>query len=719
MEKTAVRRQGISVFWISFIMMVCILLLSVCILAVSNQISLQSLEQETVNNLQTALDKNCQAMETALYSTIAIPKAIEGTRYYDYIRTENSGVLPSKYISVLPYIRKALQNQVYLLGNQEECMLYLSGTNAICTRYRLFAAAEECFEHYIHYTSFSPADILSELRTSENVLLLPMDAVSIGSRETRCMTLIIRAPDSSIAMMMLYSQEQIIGMLGVEALPEGCHVRIVRTTDGIPLMEYPKTLSSGQQKDCHFIQGSLRLLDARVEVWIPRNTTNDVLKHAHQIGWLLILVSVGVGLTLCVVFSRLFTQPLRMIVSKYSGQPSAARNVNEMNYLEQMIRQSREDMEQLQEMVTSALLIRLLSGSFLSRDEERRLEQRLALLRKPWRVAVAHTKSETDQALALCWLKEQLSAGFLCEPIGSKRIGMVFEDADHAPALLRQKLEQLQPMLSGLLLCGVSAPAQTAEELHRAVRQANISLPRSEILRVYSGRNDHKKTVSWLQHENFYQTILANDISGARDQLRALSEGTYRGSVAQEMFFSLRFVIHSTANELGLSFEEHETVDYDPSLMPSENLAQLDRMLAAVSDKLQDRQRQNTLSRAGEITAYVTENYTDPNLCVAVVAEYFALSEKTVQTMLRRTTGMSFGDYLQQCRMQKAGVLLQESSLKVGDVGLRCGYSAESTFYRVFKQYYGITPTQYRATQGSAAPENDRTSYSESESPGE
>lgn len=714
MREKGTWRQRISVFWISFIMMVCILLLCVGILAISNRISLRSLEQENLNNQQSALDKSCQRMETALYSTIAIPKAIEGTRYYDYIRSESSGYLPEKYVSVLPYIRKALQNQVYLLGNQEECILYLSGTNALCTRYRLFTTAEDCFKNYIRYSTHSPSAILSQLRTSGNILLLPMEDVEIGSRKTQCMTLIIRAVDSSIAMMMLYSREQLLSMLDMEAFPKGSHVRILRS-DGVTLFEYPDSLFSEGQEDCHPIRGQLKLLDAELEVCIPKNSYNDVLSHAHRISWILIFLSLGVGLTLCVVFSRLFAQPLRMIVSKYSDSREVERNINEMNYLEQMIRQSREDSEVLRNMVASALLIRALSGGFLSREEEQKLAQRLDILKGSYRVAIAHTKSEADQAIALRYLQEQLSGGFVYEPIGSKRIGIVFSQTDTAPDQLRKCLTELQPMLGGAILCGVSSVSDHVAELHSMVRQANIALPRNENMRIYNGQNDHKKTASWLQHERFYQMLLANDIAGAREHLQLLQRDIFRGSAAQEMFFSLRFVIHSTAQELGLSFAEDETVDYDPSLMPSDNLSQLDRMLTAMWEKLQDRQRQNAITRGREVTAYVSENYSDPNLCVTVVAEYFELSEKTIHTMLRRITGMSFGDYLQQCRMQKAGVLLKESGLKVGEVGLRCGYSAESTFYRVFKQYYGITPTQFRADQSSCDTDSDATSHSDSD----
>lgn len=61
---------------------------------------------------------------------------------------------------------------------------------------------------------------------------------------------------------------------------------------------------------------------------------------------------------------------------------------------------------------------------------------------------------------------------------------------------------------------------------------------------------------------------------------------------------------------------------------------------------------------------------------------------------------MSFNDYVLSLRMKKAGTLLCTTQLSVGEIAERCGFSAESTFYRVFKKYYDATPKQYRQYGG-------------------
>lgn len=173
-------------------MMTCILIMMVIALLLSNKLSIESLTKENLSKMQITLERNCDALSSELYATAAIPEAIEGTRYYDYIRTERSGELPKKYISVLPLIGQSLSKQIYLRGNNEECLLYFSGVNSICSGQKSFPIAEECFSSYLDYSVTTDAEILDMLRMSFGAFLLPMQTVQIGTQEVQCLTLITR-----------------------------------------------------------------------------------------------------------------------------------------------------------------------------------------------------------------------------------------------------------------------------------------------------------------------------------------------------------------------------------------------------------------------------------------------------------------------------------------------------------------------------------------------
>ena len=53
--------------------------------------------------------------------------------------------------------------------------------------------------------------------------------------------------------------------------------------------------------------------------------------------------------------------------------------------------------------------------------------------------------------------------------------------------------------------------------------------------------------------------------------------------------------------------------------------------------------------------------------------------------------------FLNEYRIKKAAILLDDSSLSVSDIAINCGFDNISYFIRKFKEYQGITPKKYRS----------------------
>lgn len=72
------------------------------------------------------------------------------------------------------------------------------------------------------------------------------------------------------------------------------------------------------------------------------------------------------------------------------------------------------------------------------------------------------------------------------------------------------------------------------------------------------------------------------------------------------------------------------------------------------------------------------------------------LSPRTAERLFLKETGMSFGRWRQQARLQHAVRRLAEGR-NVTEVALDCGYSSVSAFVAMFKSALGATPGQYFA----------------------
>lgn len=59
--------------------------------------------------------------------------------------------------------------------------------------------------------------------------------------------------------------------------------------------------------------------------------------------------------------------------------------------------------------------------------------------------------------------------------------------------------------------------------------------------------------------------------------------------------------------------------------------------------------------------------------------------------------GMTVGEYLNRVRLVYAGnILVENPNLPVDAVGEDAGFSSRSTYYRLFRDYYGMTPNEFR-----------------------
>ena len=106
------------------------------------------------------------------------------------------------------------------------------------------------------------------------------------------------------------------------------------------------------------------------------------------------------------------------------------------------------------------------------------------------------------------------------------------------------------------------------------------------------------------------------------------------------------------------------------------------------------------LNRKGlleQITAYVEANLAQ-KITLQMIAGQFHVSVSTITQLFRKKEKTTFHHFVTSKRMEKArDLILQGQPLE--SVGKAIGYQDHSTFYRAFRQEYGICPRQYRKLQ--------------------
>ena len=87
-----------------------------------------------------------------------------------------------------------------------------------------------------------------------------------------------------------------------------------------------------------------------------------------------------------------------------------------------------------------------------------------------------------------------------------------------------------------------------------------------------------------------------------------------------------------------------------------------------------------------------------PNLKVSDLAVRLHTNRNYIYHAINVEMGTSFSDYINGKRVDYATQLLEDHpELSINDVMMKSGFTSSSAFYRNFKKYKGITPTEKRA----------------------
>lgn len=96
------------------------------------------------------------------------------------------------------------------------------------------------------------------------------------------------------------------------------------------------------------------------------------------------------------------------------------------------------------------------------------------------------------------------------------------------------------------------------------------------------------------------------------------------------------------------------------------------------------------------LTDIVYSQLSDTALNSDKIAEKMCMSKSQLNRKVRVITGDNTTTYILHVRMEKAKRMLSSNDLPIGDIAMQCGFEDAGYFGRVFKQTFGMTPSQYR-----------------------
>lgn len=109
-------------------------------------------------------------------------------------------------------------------------------------------------------------------------------------------------------------------------------------------------------------------------------------------------------------------------------------------------------------------------------------------------------------------------------------------------------------------------------------------------------------------------------------------------------------------------------------------------------------------TRANAVVAgaieYIEENLTSISSSTDV-SKHLEVTREHLSRQFTKYTGQTLWDFITKCRVEKAKEMLKDRGLLVKQIFREVGFNCESSFFRAFIKYTGLTPERYRRAMGN------------------
>ena len=157
-----------------------------------------------------------------------------------------------------------------------------------------------------------------------------------------------------------------------------------------------------------------------------------------------------------------------------------------------------------------------------------------------------------------------------------------------------------------------------------------------------------------------------------------------------------RFEIYSiNGNSKQQFFLAEGSSEYD-FLNPNEIVEFLKYKLEQIYNFLNENKNKRYSKLILEVLDYIQENYMLPELSTNHIAKHVNLSNSWLSTKFKEEVGISVSDYLNSFRIKKAKRMFDMEDYMVYEVAEKVGFTSSQYFSKIFKQYAGLTPNEYK-----------------------
>lgn len=311
--------------------------------------------------------------------------------------------------------------------------------------------------------------------------------------------------------------------------------------------------------------------------------------------------------------------------------------------------------------------------------------------------------------------------------LNTSRVGFIIQKADKTPIDIpevSEKCGDLQEVINNgfgfTVTIAVSSNGTSAMELTDKLKECLGSLEYKSYMGnnsiiQYSDLNSFFRYDDYSSLENYQKQLLESIKSGNSELVKVatlnISKYVNTNNINLSYLKNFYYSTLSSINNIRISVlavdadKKHEEGRDIASLLKliekCDSVDELNSLLEEVSTRIAS--RVNSFNNKSlklilrKAIDYIHEHYNE-QVTLNEVAEHIYVSTFYISRMFKKELGISFVDYLNDVRIEKAKELLKDVKYKTYEVAELVGIPDPHYFSKIFKKYAGMTPSEYKET---------------------
>lgn len=260
-------------------------------------------------------------------------------------------------------------------------------------------------------------------------------------------------------------------------------------------------------------------------------------------------------------------------------------------------------------------------------------------------------------------------------------------------------------------------------EVHRGPEEVSMAFRQAERVLEYQKNSSYAGLISYgdinilpadtmlkypLEVENrlFHFIQIGDDKQAFQILDELVLENRYNCLTLESMQFLTSNIASTIIRAVNLTVKGKGTVSLQKQMVKAcsgKNIDVVQRELKAALKKVcEEIREQISMDKANqksslyqEVKEYVEINYVDSSMSVNDIAGKFGVQPTTLSRIFKESEGENLSQFINRVRLSHAREMILQNR-KLEEVAMLNGYGSQRTFLRIFKQYEGVTPSQFK-----------------------